>query len=162
MRTLTALLFLVFVRCGPALQAQGTDLQVFASAGLATGHQTFTIGETFVAYHLAGNTLVTEGFHQLASPFVAVSEPLPGLGLEVFPNPTLQDATLRATRAYEYPLTVRLIDLHGRILWSSSLPAGEVTLRLPLSQLASAVYFLRVTGPSGQDAHHLRIEKIAY
>jgi hypothetical protein len=163
MKTLIPLLLLLSCQLCPRVQAQAPVLQVFAPGGIATGPQTFTLGETFVAYHATGNALLTEGFHQPQfGPMSALPQPEGPFSLDVFPNPTLQDATLRATQARDHALAVQLIDLHGRILWTSALPPGELELRLPLAALASAVYVLRVSDPTGSDATHLRIEKIAY
>jgi hypothetical protein len=159
----THLLLLLLVCAHAYTHAQAPVLQVFASGGLAAGPQAFTLGETFVAYHSAGNALVTEGFHQPQfGPASALPQPEGPFSLDVFPNPTLHDATLRATQARDHALAVQLIDLHGRILWSSSLPPGELELRLPLAALASAVYVVRVSDPTRREATHFRIEKIAY
>ena len=157
-------LLLILLLCAHAYTyAQAPVLQVFAAGGIATGSQTFTLGETFVAYHATGNALVTEGFHQPQFGLVSVLPQLEGpFSLDIFPNPTLQDATLRATHVRDEALAVQLIDLHGRILWTSALPPGALELRLPLAALASAVYVVRVSDPTGSDATHLRIEKIAY
>jgi hypothetical protein len=159
----THLLLLLLLSAHAYTHAQASVLQVFAVGGIATGPQAFTLGETFVAYHAAGNTLVTEGFHQPQFGLVnALPQPEGPFSLDVFPNPTLQDATLRITHMRDHALTVHLIDLHGRILWTSDLPPGALELRLPLAALASAVYVVRVSDGAGSDATHLKIEKIAY
>lgn len=163
MRLLSTVLVLLCCQLCPHLQAQAPDLQVFAAAGLSNGHQAFTLGEAFVSYHASGNTVVTEGFHQPAATIVSTLPPRTGaFALEIFPNPTLHDATLRATFPRDHTLGVQLIDLHGRILWESMLQPDQMELQLPLEALASAVYCLRVQGDRGISSTSLRIEKIAY
>jgi Secretion system C-terminal sorting domain len=140
----------------PPLHAQ--DLQVFASAGLASGDNAFTIGETFVAYQAQPSAVITEGFHQpTLGPSTALQSQRQDVLFGLSPNPASDITYLHVRGAIQEDFQATLYDLHGHILWSRSIHPGENLIEVPLHSLSQSMYFLRVEGAT----HHIfKVEKI--
>ena len=67
-------------------------------------------------------------------------------GLDVFPNPTAGDLSLRWTTVVNRPLDVQLFDLTGRLLRSRTVNGAAKAAALDVSDLSSGVYLLRIDG----------------
>ncbi len=82
----------------------------------------------------------------VACPAVAVAEPRL-VGMQIFPNPTQGDATVRvAGIAGEW--TLRVLDLQGRIL-HTVMGSGDGEVQLARATLDAGLYCVRVTGVQG-------------
>ena len=109
--------------------------------------------------YFVGNPWVGENFYRLKmvnddgtftySPVVVVDVTSGGRGVVVLSNPFTTSCTLRVTAVSGGPVSVRLMDLSGRLLSNSvfTLVAGVNTFVLPgTSGLASGVYVVSLVG----------------
>lgn len=78
-------------------------------------------------------------------PADATENPLAGLGIRLFPNPTSNDFTLEFMGAVPKAGSVQILDLYGRLLERQNLPPGQQEHQLSLVNLPAGMYFVRVT-----------------
>ncbi|MEL6671318.1 MAG: lamin tail domain-containing protein [Bacteroidota bacterium] len=77
--------------------------------------------------------------------------------LEVFPNPVVDELTLRYL-APEASLTGAIYSLQGQLVQEFFLPQAEAgEQKLDLSKLPSGIYLLKVKGLSGTEVHRLQL-----
>ena len=83
----------------------------------------------------------------------------PGI-FNVYPNPTHDQFTLEFTRFPDGPITTRLVNPLGQIVWQS-LPASINRLKTQhsVAEVASGLYFLEVIGEEGQGVVKMLIER---
>ena len=67
----------------------------------------------------------------------------------LLPNPARGHATLQFGRALQQGGQVQLIAPDGRIVWEAVVPAGSTVQRIPLEQLPTAVYGVRLQHAQG-------------
>jgi Secretion system C-terminal sorting domain len=77
-----------------------------------------------------------------------------GKARQISPNPAHDQ--LQLDLPGDGPCELQLLDLQGRLLRRLSLPAGQHSL--PISDLESGVYLLRIQGPGGLSTHKLSIQ----
>lgn len=92
---------------------------------------------------------------------INTSLPTPqGMALDLFPNPAREQA--RLTLSLGEPLLVRieLIDMHGKHLWNqqSKVKAGDTEWGIPLRNLSSGIYVVRVLTEKGHLSRRLVVE----
>jgi len=67
-------------------------------------------------------------------------------GLEVFPNPTSGDLSIRWALAVNRQLAVELFDLNGRLLQSREVAGATKAAAINLVELPAGIYLLRIDG----------------
>jgi Secretion system C-terminal sorting domain len=77
-----------------------------------------------------------------------------GKARQISPNPAHDQ--LQLDLPGDGPSELQLLDLQGRLLREASLPAGQHSL--PVSDLESGVYLLRIQGPGGLSTHKLSVQ----
>lgn len=87
----------------------------------------------------------------VACPTVAVVEPVVA-GLQIFPNPTQGDATVKVV-GIAGAWTLRVLDMQGRIVQSSA-GEGEGHLQVARAALDAGFYCVRVTDVQGRSVTH--------
>ena len=63
--------------------------------------------------------------------------------LQVMPNPTISDVSVKFTGDYFYLKEVQLFDVYGKLLTRKRIDSDEV--KLPMATYSSGLYFLRFT-----------------
>lgn len=78
----------------------------------------------------------------------------------VYPNPATKDATVLVNLEKASELSVRIIDVAGKIILNSNVQAkeGSNTLPLDLSNIKSGLYFVQLTSDGAQSVKRLVIE----
>ena len=113
---------------------------------------TYAQNDTFLVTLIVGNACGTDTFQQVV--IVDFLTSLGGgqvvAGLQLFPNPARETATLRGTLAGQQA-TLALRDLQGRLLRTQvvSLTGGQLDTQLDLRGLAPGWYLVQVTGAGG-------------
>lgn len=99
-----------------------------------------SLGELAISYLDDGQNGLSQGFLQTYVDLVPVVEVgLPGLSLQLGPNPCVDQLTLRQN--LQLPLQVELWDVYGRRL--KSLPFESVSITISMSDLPAGNYFLQ-------------------
>jgi hypothetical protein len=163
--------FLYFFVCACAatnLTAQSVGLchQVLASSG-GTGTQggrlyTYTVGEPFILTLSTPNRVITQGFHQpdLCVPVSTQNLDLEAWALEVFPNPTAHQVSIRYAAGQNGQLVASVFDLLGRpVLLNQRLGNPEGSL-LDSSGWQAGIYLLRLQEEDSQRSATLRIVRL--
>lgn len=78
--------------------------------------------------------------------------------LEIYPNPNAGNFTLRLETPLRYAATLDLYDAQGRIVGSTTLPAGSRTFDIEQSGLNRGMYIARVNGPEIEATRKLIVE----
>lgn len=73
------------------------------------------------------------------------TRPTPAWDVVLFPNPALGAATLRYELPEAKPLTVRLVDLQGRLLYETTFTPNALSGKLSLPALSAGTYLVAVT-----------------
>jgi hypothetical protein len=122
------------------------------SGGEATGSGgslSYSVGQIdYIQAEGSGGT-ANQGVQQPFEIFVLGIDDHPEilLDIKVYPNPTVSNVMLRIGNFGSTELSYQLYDIHGRLLIGKSLQTD--TTRIPMENLASAVYLLQVMDRSG-------------
>lgn len=145
------------------LQAQSLEPYVIASTGSFGANSagttlSWTVGEAITTTESAGNTMLTQGFHQpVTINIVAVNELLAEtLNLQVYPNPTVAQLTIKKEGGSS--LKAQLIDVLGQVVQVQQLNNSQTTLNI--EYLPASSYFLKVTDLEGRAIKTFKIQKI--
>ena len=106
-------------------------------------------------------SLLTSRFELVFSPQQALATVPAALAQQValYPNPARSQVTLELPLGLSrQPVTATLLDALGRVVRTQVLPAGSTSHTLPLAELASGVYALRLTTDLGQVVKKLVID----
>ncbi|MFO0360265.1 MAG: C25 family cysteine peptidase [Flavobacteriales bacterium] len=88
---------------------------------------------------------------------VGVEERTGGQSLSAFPNPALDHVFVTGFKSNE-PLTIRLEDLSGRLMWNSSVQhPEEAPVQVPMVNFAAGVYLVRLV--QGNETQVIRVVK---
>ena len=71
-------------------------------------------------------------------------------GVQVYPNPTDKELTVRFANATEEELEVRLINLYGQALSNYHIPEQTVSYSLQLPEMPNGIYWLIIYSGDGQ------------
>lgn len=127
--------------------SQSVERSVMASGGNSFSNSSFsidwTIGETVVTQASAGNTILSQGFHQFtASSSVNTKDLNTFKGLKCYPNPASDLLNLSLDNSSS-EAKVRLFDAGGKLIadhnWKTS-----ASYALDLSKCAPGIYTLQI------------------
>lgn len=105
----------------------------------------FTVGE-IITQTYKGNTIdATQGFHQPNLRITAISYPDPIYDIRLFPNPT-EDFVILEFPKLDQDYSIELYDTSGKLIFKEQI--HQIETYIDVSELAAAVYFLRVHGPN--------------
>lgn len=140
-------------------QVIGSIGQVFTSNSLTASS---TVGEVATLTFSEGNNQLTQGFQQSTDVISAVIELGAGVGVELFPNPAGDFATLRIETESNLDLRFDLVDVSGRRISSQrqQLPASVTNHTIDLSKLPLGTYFVRIATPRGSVLKTLKLVHI--
>lgn len=152
--------------CVASLFGQQIERQVIGSAGqvFSTGtlSASSTVGEVATLTFAEGNNQLTQGFQQSMDVISAVIDLGSGVGVELFPNPASDFATLRIETESNLDVRFDLVDISGRLISSKrqQLSASVTNHTIDLSQLPSGTYFVRIATPRGSVLKTLKLVHI--
>gem|GEM_PF-3035099 len=68
----------------------------------------------------------------------------------IYPNPTSELVRIHLVASHVMDVAFKLIDAHGVLVWSDSMPAfeGEKIYHLNMETIARGIYFLHISGPN--------------
>ncbi|MGB1039668.1 MAG: T9SS type A sorting domain-containing protein [Flavobacteriales bacterium] len=166
MRTL---LIIGLILGGLAAQAQTIERQVIGSLGGISSGGTYsvdcTVGETVIDTFSSGSILLYQGYHHVNdSNKVASIKEIPLVANYVlFPNPTLDKATLRIIGASkETNLTITVFSLTGKLISTQTLGVSSTNqseAKLDISHQSAGVYFVKITDSNSTYSQSLRLVK---
>ena len=91
---------------------------------------------------------------------VSVSEVAAQYNMSVFPNPAATSATLKLETASYTDLQIELVNIAGQVVYTQSVAQeGAMQYELPVANLVSGVYFVKVTSKAGTATQKLVIAK---
>ena len=129
----------------------------------------WTVGEPVIETIARAQMKLTQGFHQydekVPCNVIIEIEESPGESAEivqVFPNPTADEITVRLGLTQEQELMIVLTDLTGRTLYSRLLEAEQVNERISLAHFPAGAYFLRITPKNGSPMDCIKVTKISH
>jgi len=113
------------------------------------GTLSYSIGQVDYIHAEGSGGTANQGVQQPFEIFVLGIDTHPEilLDIKVFPNPTVSNVTLRIGNFEGGDISYQLYDIHGRFLAGQSVQLD--TTRIPMEDLASAVYLLQVIDKSG-------------
>lgn len=85
-----------------------------------------------------------------------INQPFPSI--QLLPNPATKTTSVLLKQTAVEDLMIELININGKVLQNSSLPAGNHQADLDLSSLASAIYFVRIKGTNFVETRKLVVE----
>jgi|GEM_PF-5167604 len=79
----------------------------------------------------------------------------------LYPNPAINDVNIVITSGEEGPVTIEMIDMLGRTLYSNNeeLTVGENVFSLDISNLAAAPYFIGIKNVQGETVTYIKFVK---
>ena len=128
----------------------GTDSEVNLNVSWTVGEITT---ETFESTE--ADIILTQGFQQWDTTDIISSiknVALQEIGLSVFPNPVSQSLTIHQNSSNTRELSVKLIDLSGKVLRVKKL--SGVSTQIDMSNLPSTMYLLHFTDTEGRSAFY--------
>lgn len=161
------LIIISLLFCGYTTTAQSIERQVIGSTGgTATAGNvivTSTVGEVAVATASTSSILLTQGYQQAAdSSLVSISEIEDIANMKLYPNPTTNSAKLEITANFNSVAMVTVYASDGKLIRSNSLSLTsrvESTTQIDLSNQASGVYLIRITGKNNSFVKTMRLVK---
>lgn len=140
-------------------QVIGSVGQVFTTGSLSASS---TVGEVATLTFAEGNNQLTQGFQQSMDVISAVIDLGSGVGVELFPNPASDFASLKIETESNLDLRFDLVDISGRLISTQrqQLPASITNHTIDLSQLPSGTYFVRIATPRGSVLKTLKLVHI--
>ena len=119
-----------------------------------------TIADTLNPVFLDTLTASNLTFRALFEPWaVGLNDEAARASLSLWPNPANSAMTLKSDKLFSKGSEYRILDLNGRSVCEYTLPAGQATAPINISQLRPSVYILLIKQPGKQD-EHLRFVKI--
>lgn len=117
----------------------------------------WTLGEVAIETFVAGDLILTQGFHQPTITVVSV-EDFPGFDLkvQVYPNPATELLNVYLEYGNYENVTFGLYDMSGRLMVSDKMK-NEMQ-QISFSAYPSGIYFLRMT-IDGREAKSFKIVK---
>lgn len=151
--------FLFLTTCS---YGQSLEQFVIGSAGNFSSTSTgstlsWTLGEPLISTSNSSTAILTQGFQQtiLVNPLSTNTVLNQGIHLQVFPNPTLEQITLK--KENQGTLTAELLDILGQSIGQYSLTNTQTTISL--ETLPAATYLLCVRDLDHQIIKTFKIQK---
>lgn len=143
---------------GGALHAQSANT---ASGGEATGtggSVSYSIGQIAYTSNTSDNGTVSQGVQQAYEIFsVGIPESTFGISLSVYPNPTIDNLTLRVSEFNSENFSYLLYDLQGRLLDNGKVT--ETLTPIETAQLPPATYFINVVNQESKKIQTFKVIK---
>ena len=138
------LLIFIFSFSIPAIYAQSAIVVAGGNATGSGGHASYTIGQIVYNQIIGANGSATQGVQQPFEITTLGVDNFPAITLQmvVYPNPTIQTATLKISNFKTAQFYYQLMDITGKQLGYEKIAAIET--QLPLEQLNAALYFLNI------------------
>lgn len=131
---------------------------------VATDGGFFTPGAGWVFFN--GNWSNSEDFNFLVTyvlrgifgttPLVGIESSL-NTDVTVYPNPTADFFNVKLGAAIDSDLQVRVMDIQGRTLIQTAMPAASTVQKVDVSNLASGMYLLEVSGVEGRHVERISV-----
>ncbi len=145
--------------------AQSISPEVIASAGehfLGTDMQiSWTMGEVVIETYEAGNSILTQGFHQthlIVTPDPVNVPNLADWNVSVYPNPTSEQLIINLT-GNNQELLAELYDMNGKLVINEPIYKDQQQKELDLSTLAQSYYLLKVHSKDHRILSTFKIQK---
>jgi hypothetical protein len=121
-----------------------------------------TVGEVATLTFSAENNQLTQGFQQSGDVISATIDLGAGVGVELFPNPAAEFATLQIETEINLDLRFELVDISGRLISSQKqqLPATTYRHKIDLRKLPAGTYFVRIVASRGSVLKTLKLVHI--
>lgn len=149
-----------------ALSLSGLNAQeVISSAGTqssSTGTSAvslaWTVGEPVIGTVSNGSYTLTQGFHQPRISSSAVDDAvIPGLSLDVYPNPSTDELNLRINEGDLSQFQYTLITLEGKTLILKKI--SKNLTRIDMNTYSAGSYFLKIIAKNGKPVKTFKIVK---
>ncbi|MCF6223682.1 MAG: T9SS type A sorting domain-containing protein [Flavobacteriaceae bacterium] len=120
------------------------------------GSVSFTVAQLVYTTNSGDNYTVSQGVQQVYEISTLEVDQFAGINLEysIYPNPMVDNLTLKIINYNQEDLSYQLYDMHGRMIKEGKLE--DINTSISMQKLSSSIYFLRVN--SGSKA--LKIFKI--
>jgi hypothetical protein len=121
-----------------------------------------TIGETAVEIISSPEYIFTQGFQQ---PGLRLTNetPLPGTGIDVYPNPATDKVTIKLFGDNSREFRIEVINISGTIVISEKLSFSDnyyFMKVIPLEQMNKGIYFVRIVSTDKIISRTFKIEKM--
>ena len=145
--------------------SQSITPEVFATSGdyFISGNSalSWTMGEAIVETYPVSNNILSQGFQQPYYLTTRLSENLSGsISVTIYPNPSENYLTINFSSETLSPLTMEVFDLTGKLLLKKLLPSKTLKSEIDISQLAAAIYFLKINSAEQNIFNTYKIQKI--
>ncbi len=156
------LFFLLTMAVSFGLSAQTQIRKSSISSGGGSSHVgnitvIYALGEVAIAESTQGNTHVSEGFigPDIAA-LMGVEDYTKLSGVQVYPNPAIDELHVAFGRTGNY--RVSLFDASGKLIYTQTV-SGEDSLILPVSSLATGIYFVGIVDTDNNQFTSMQIQK---
>ena len=111
----------------------------------------WTLGESFIETLDLENKIISQGFHQpfLGKDFNQITRLKNPFNIEIYPNPTSLFLNVFMDVENDSSLDVKFFVISGRIVKYISASGNNSKLFLNISDLASGIYFLKISNSDG-------------
>jgi hypothetical protein len=136
--------------------------EVISSAGTQAAGTTvslaWTVGEPVIGTVSNGSYTLTQGFHQPRISSSAVDDAvIPGLSLDVYPNPSTDELNLRINEGDLSQFQYSLITLEGKTLLLKKI--SKNLTRIDMNTYAAGSYLLKIIAKNGKPVKAFKIVK---
>jgi hypothetical protein len=165
-RSFSILILLLSLGQATDLLSQQLSHQVLVPVAgvVSTGNISYshTIGETAIEIFNTPDFVLTQGFQQ---PMIRFSPepPLPGDGVVVYPNPAIDEITVRMVGERARDFKIELINISGTVLVSEkiSFPGHYNYLKvIPVGSFYKGMYLIRILSSDSKINQIFKIEKL--
>ena len=128
-----------------SIHAQQNTVAAGGEAYGTDGTISYSIGQSVYLSENNASGAINEGVQQpyQVMELLSDSEVVAYFNINVYPNPTSHQITLDVGNYKDTNLSYKLFDLNGKLLLTNSIIGKRTTI--PVSKLASANYFLKIT-----------------
>ena len=148
-------------------QTQSISPSVISSTGGAISDSAtilnWTLGETVIQNIQSGNNYLSQGFHQpYYTVITAVENTTAFFDVKVFPNPSTDILNIIINSDTELPYECFLTDINGKVLFQKKENTGakQHSFTYDISNLATALYFLKITNTEKNISETFKIQKM--
>ena len=137
---------IVFIWATTIAFSQTINPELVSSSGDSFSNATYqldwSIGECATATHIAGDFVLTQGFHQNTYVITATEDLRADINMSVYPNPATDLVSLQVESSKERNMQYTLTDISGKVLQNEKILSSLQTLNF--TNYTSNVYFLTV------------------
>lgn len=141
-KTIISIAFLLLMLGG--LNAQETLTTTGGESTGVGGTASYSIGQVVFTTNIGSTGSEAQGVQQPyeISTTVGINETAVNLEINIYPNPTANNLTLKVEDFQLSTLNYVLIDIHGKIIENKTVKASSTTIKM--EGLSKATYFLQV------------------